>query len=437
MVAYTAVKTALDPTPRQEKLMWSNAGANRYAFNLLLRHVKHQLTMHEKHIDWSMREMREWWHEWRDEFAPWWDENSKEAYNSAFEALALGLKNMYESRNGKRKGARVCFPKPKSKRSSTPRFAYTTGHKLIKDDPKAIWLPRIGRVHCMENITAMVDGRHITRVTITYKAGKWYAALTLVQDDAHSNKFKVKRASSKPRRIVGIDLGVKTLATLSDGTVFENPHTYKKYKSKLRQAQKTLSRRDKDANDGHGSKGYQKALARLRRVNARITALRADYTNKITTYLVNHYDEISIEDLNTSGMTHNHNLAASILDANFSEFRRQLEYKTARTDTILHIISRWEPSSKRCSNCGMVKAKLSLSDRVYECEYCGLIMDRDLNAAINIMVAGSAPETVNARGGDVSQELGNLAPAVLDETRTKQANSCESWSCTEQSVHAG
>ena len=96
--------------------------------------------------------------------------------------------------------------------------------------------------------------------------------------------------------------------------------------------------------------------------------------------------------------------------------------KTARTDTALHIISRWEPSSKRCSNCGMVKDKLSLSDRAYECEYCGLIMDRDLNAAINIMVAGSAPETINARGGSVRQEQSNSAPAVLNETRTKQAN---------------
>ena len=100
-------------------------------------------------------------------------------------------------------------------------------------------------------------------------------------------------------------------------------------------------------------------------------------------------------------MVRNHRLARSVEDAAFAEFRRQLEYKTARTGARLHVIDRWYPSSKTCSNCGTVKAKLSLSERVYHCEECGLVIDRDLNAAINIQVAGSAPETLNARGGSV------------------------------------
>ena len=111
------------------------------------------------------------------------------------------------------------------------------------------------------------------------------------------------------------------------------------------------------------------------------------------------YADISIEDLNVAGMVRNHRLARSVEDAAFAEFRRQLEYKTARTGARLHVIDRWYPSSKTCSNCGTVKAKLSLSERVYHCEECGLVIDRDLNAAINIQVAGSAPETLNARGG--------------------------------------
>ena len=100
------------------------------------------------------------------------------------------------------------------------------------------------------------------------------------------------------------------------------------------------------------------------------------------------------------GMSHNRRLAKHVLDAGFSEFRRQLEYKTARSGARLHVIDRWYPSSKACSSCGAVKAKLSLSERVFHCDTCGLSIDRDLNAAINLMVAGSAPETVNARGGD-------------------------------------
>ena len=101
------------------------------------------------------------------------------------------------------------------------------------------------------------------------------------------------------------------------------------------------------------------------------------------------------------GMSHNRRLAKHVLDAGFREFRRQLEYKTARSGARLHVIDRWYPSSKACSSCGVVKAKLSLSERVFHCDTCGFKIDRDLNAAINLMVAGSAPETLNARGGDV------------------------------------
>lgn len=119
--------------------------------------------------------------------------------------------------------------------------------------------------------------------------------------------------------------------------------------------------------------------------------------------LAHTYADISIEDLNVAGMVKNHGLAQSIQDAAFAEFRRQLTYKTARTGTRLHVIDRWHPSSKTCSNCGTVKTKLSLSERVYHCDKCGLSIDRDLNAAINIQVAGSAPETINARGGSGRQ----------------------------------
>ncbi len=111
------------------------------------------------------------------------------------------------------------------------------------------------------------------------------------------------------------------------------------------------------------------------------------------------YSVVCIEDLNVAGMVKNRRLARSVSDASLGEFRRQLDYKTARTGATLHVIDRWYPSSKTCSGCGRVKAKLSLNERVYRCDTCGLVMDRDLNAAINIKVAGSAPETINAHRG--------------------------------------
>lgn len=146
-----------------------------------------------------------------------------------------------------------------------------------------------------------------------------------------------------------------------------------------------------------------KAKARVARIHAHVANQRQDSLHKLTTYLASKYSEISIEDLNAAGMAKNHCLAKSVMDASFGEFRRQLEYKTARTGARLHVIDRWYPSSKTCSRCGRVKAKLSLSERTYRCEHCGLTIDRDLNAAININVAGSAPETLNEHGGTGSR----------------------------------
>ena len=163
MSAYEAVRIRLDPTPRQTRLLESHAGGARFAYNLMLAHVQRQISLGEK-PDWTLYAMRRWWNEWKDEIAPWWRENSKEAYSSAFEWLSQALRNWSDSRKGRRAGRMVGWPKYKSKRSSVPRFAYTTGSfGLIEDDPKALKLPRIGRVHCMENATERVHGRRIVR----------------------------------------------------------------------------------------------------------------------------------------------------------------------------------------------------------------------------------------------------------------------------------
>jgi len=379
----------------------SHAGGARFAYNLMLAHVRRQISLGEK-PDWTLYAMRRWWNEWKDEIAPWWRENSKEAYGSAFEWLSQALRNWSDSRKGRRAGRRVGWPKYKSKRSGVPRFAYTTGSfGLIGDDPKALRLPRIGRVHCMENAAERVHGRRIVRMTVSRHAGFWYAALT-VERPAESVPAKNRKRKNHDRQ-VGVDLGVRTLATLSDGTTFPNPRNYVRTQRKLRRAQQALSRRDRGMNHGCGSKRCNRALGRVRRIHARIAAQRADNIGKLTTWLADNYTDISIEDLNVQGMSHNRRLAKHVLDADFREFRRQLEYKTARAGARLHVIDRWYPSSKTCSNCGTVKAKLPLSERVYHCEECGLAIDRDLNAAINIQVAGSAPETLNARGEDVRQ----------------------------------
>lgn len=388
-----AVKVALDPTPVQERLMLSHAGAARFAYNAGLAHVKETIETGGK-LEWTLYALRRWWNANKGTLAvdadgtPWWRENSKEAYNSGMEALSDALSNWSKSRKGERKGRRVGFPRFKAKDRETPRFAYTTGSfGLVRADPKALRLPRIGRVHCMENVAGRVDGARALRMTVSCRAGRWHAALTVERADPTARRTPREGA-------VGIDLGVNSLATLSDGTTIANPHTLKANERRLKRAQRSLSRRQP------GSHRRAHARERVVRLHARVANQRRDMVDKLTTWLADTYSDISIEDLNVAGMVKNHRLAQSIQDAAFAEFRRQLTYKTARTGAGLHIIGRWYPSSKTCSNCGTVKTKLSLSERVYHCEECGLSIDRDLNAAVNIQVAGSAPETLNAHGGD-------------------------------------
>lgn len=259
----------------------------------------------------------------------------------------------------------------------------------------------------MEDVAERVGDARVLRMTVSKRAGRWYASLTVERDD--------KPVTKPPKGgAVGIDLGIKTLATLSDGTIIENPRCLAASERRLKRAQKALSRKTV------GSKRRAKARAKVARLHAHVANQRIDAIHKATTWLTGTYSDICIEDLNVVGMAKNHHLAKAVSDASFGEFRRQLEYKIARTSATLHVVDRWYPSSKTCSKCGAVKAKLSLSERVYRCDACGLSIDRDLNAAININVAGSAPETINARGGDTSRADTTSGNANPTETRTKQ-----------------
>ena len=393
--------------------MVSHAGAARFAYNAGLAHVKEAIDSGEP-ADWSHYALRRWWNANKDELAVnqttgevWWDQNSKEAYSMGLRGLAQGLSNWSQSRKGQRKGRRVGFPKFKSK-NTTMRFAYSTAFTApTAGDPYGLKLPRIGRVHCMENVYERVNGACLIRITVSRRAGNWYASLTVEREPT---------AKPAPKGgVVGVDLGVKHLATLSDGTVIPNPRALGARLKALRKAQKALSRKVV------GSARREKAKVRVARLHARVADVRADAINKATTMIANTYSTVCVEDLNVAGMVKNHHLARSLSDAALGEFRRQLEYKAARSGAVLRVVDRWYPSSKTCSNCGVVKAKLSLNERVFNCDDCGLSIDRDLNAAINIRVAGSAPETLNARGGDVRRSDLVSGNADLGEARTKRA----------------
>ena len=289
------------------------------------------------------------------------------------------------------------------------RFEYSTGFTApTASGPYGLKLPRIGRVHCTENVYKRVDRARLVRITVSRRAGNWYASLTVEREPI---------TNPAPRGgAVGVDLGVKNLATLSDGTVIPNPRALGARLKALRKAQQAMSRKVK------GCARRERAKERVARLHARVADVRADAIHKATAMIASKYSVVCVEDLNVAGMMKNHHLARSLSDASLGEFRRQLEYKAARTGAALRVVDRWYPSSKTCSNCGVVKAKLSLSERVFDCDACGLSMDRDVNAAININVAGSAPETLNARGEDVRRSDLVSGNADLGEARTKRAH---------------
>jgi putative transposase len=179
---------------------------------------------------------------------------------------------------------------------------------------------------------------------------------------------------------VGVDLGVKTLATLSDGRVFENPKAYRRKLQVLKRAQRVVARRQK------GSKRRERAKWRVANLHFNIANIRSDAIHKMTTLIAVTYGMVGIEDLNVSGMTKNHCLAGAVSDAAFGEVRRQLEYKCQWYGSALVVHGRFLPSSKTCSVCGEVKDSLPLSERTFRCD-CGHESDRDLNAAMNLCPA--------------------------------------------------
>lgn len=193
-----------------------------------------------------------------------------------------------------------------------------------------------------------------------------------------------------------MDIGVKTLTTLSDGITISNPHFLRKSQTKLARMQKHLSRKQR------GSNRRRKCKLKVARLHRKISDKRSFYMHNLTIMLVSNYDVICIEDLNTSGMLKNHNLAGCISDTSFSMFRSQLEYKCSWYGKELIVIDRFYPSSKTCSCCGWKNEGLKLSDRIFKCINCGSELDRDLNAAINIKRVGVGILSNRTQSGEVT-----------------------------------
>ena len=239
-------------------------------------------------------------------------------------------------------------------------------------------MPKLGNVRA--KVSRPLQGRFIS-VTVSLDAAGRYFATFLCTD------VPAKDTTATDRE-VGIDLGVETLATLSDGTKIENPRHLKKSERKLALEQRRLSRR-KGARRGEKPSGrYLKQRKRVARIHAKIADARTDALHKVTTMLADENQVLCMENLNAKGMVRNHHLAKAVSDASFGEFARLLEYKCAERGRTLVKVGRFYPSSKTCSACGHRLDVLPLSVRSWDCPVCGAHHDRDVNAARNILTEG-------------------------------------------------
>ncbi len=237
---------------------------------------------------------------------------------------------------------------------------------------------------------AVEEAAKILSATISREADRWFVSITVEIPDESKPSKQIPKSI-----VVGVDLGVSAMATLSTGEKIPGPKPHSALLCRLKQCSKALSRKIK------GSKNSAKAKIKLARMHARISNIRLDAIHKFTSELVSRFHEICVENLNIRGMVKQRRFARSVFDMGFYEIRRQLEYKAVQSEVRLHVAGRFFPSSKTCSKCGHVLADLPLSVRIWDCAGCGTIHDRDLNAASNL-AAYAVSSTVKACGGSSS-----------------------------------
>jgi len=406
-----AYQFALDPTPRTHGSLASHAGGAQFAYNWGLELVTIRLDQRrageDVQVPWTLPELRREWNRAKSDVAPWWAENSKEAYNSGLEALARALKNWSDSRNGSRKGRPTGFPRRKKKRRARVACRFTTGAIRVLPDRKHIQLPRIGVVKTHESTRKLArrleqGTARILAATISRTADRWFVSFTVEVE-------RTIPADNGKSSVIGVDVGVHHLAVLSTGQTISNPRALEHSLRRLRGLNRELARRMP------GSRRRSRTRRRLARAHARAANLRRDALHKAATSLATQHGTVVVEHLNVAGMVRNRRLARVIADTGMAELRRQLAYKTTWYGSRLVVADRFFPSSKTCSACGWVKAKLTLAERTFRCESCELVLDRDLNAARNLArlvesVAQSGWETPNARGADRKpQRAGQVA----------------------------
>lgn len=370
-------KTEINPTPEQKIKIHKTIGVCRYIYNFYLAYNKELYDKGEKFM--SGKSFSVWLN---NEYLPkhpeyaWIKEVSSKAVKNSMENANKAFTRFFKKQSG--------FPKFKKKSTSDVKmyFVKTDAKTIISCERHRIKIPTLGWVRLKEKgyIPTTEQGYVIKSGTVSMKAGRYYVStLVEVPDEETGTDFSEG---------IGIDLGLKEFAVVSNGNMYKNINKsaqIKKLEKKLRREQRSLSRKYENLKKGESAqKNIQKQKLKVQKLHHRIDNIRTDYINKTIAGIVKTKpSHITLEDLNVKGMMKNRHLSKAIAAQKFYEFRNKLKTKCADYGMELRIADRWYPSSKRCHCCGSVKNDLKLSDRTYRCD-CGYVKDRDLNASLNL-----------------------------------------------------
>ena len=370
-----AIKIRLYPNKTQEQTLNKVLGCYRFVYNQMLALKQKKYNENKKSL--GLTDLSKYFHGTllKDEQYEWLKEQNTKVMKQAIRQMLSAYDKFFKQHNG--------FPKFKSKKDKqsalfpyeaiskhntfeTRHISLTTPLKNIKFRCSDLYFSRLQKYN-----------KNIRSATLSKtKSGNFFLSILIEMEDTELKKFEHTNEQ------VGIDLGVKDFVITSDGEVFENKHFFKKKEKQLKKLQRQLSKKVK------GSNNRKKAQVRIAKLFERITNKKDAYIHYVTNELLTYFDTIFMEDLNVQGMLRNHHLAKAIQEVGFCKFKETLVNKALVNDKQVVFIDRFYPSSKTCSVCGYKKRDLRLSDREWICPNCGMKHDRDINAAMNILLEG-------------------------------------------------
>jgi len=373
-------KYRIYPTNQQKTALAQLFGCCRFVWNNALAHCQKEYQENKKKpkggdLSKRLTELK------KEDETIWLGEVSAIPLQQSLRDLDQAYSNFFNSCKGKRKGKKVKPPKFK-KRKSKQSARFTDNGFKINPENGNVYFAKIGEIET-------VWSRELPSIP---------SSATIIKDsaDRYFVSFVVEynpEPLPENNNSVGIDLGITDFATLSNGEKVKSPKPLKKQLTRLRRLQKNLSRKQK------GSKRREVARKKLAKLHAKISDTRNDFLHKLSTKIINENQVIVLEDLNVSGMMKNRKLARAISDLGWRSFRTMLEAKSLMYGRDFRVINRWTPTSQTCSHCGFKGGKKELNVREWTCLNCGSHHDRDVNASVNILVAGGHSETLNGRGG--------------------------------------